>query len=71
MIEEVSVEDGKYTFQYNTETAMLTCLRYGKVWRDFPIGDKAMYALFYEAREAKLRVAELETKMAALNKLLW
>lgn len=67
MIEEVSVEDGKYTFQYNTKTSELTCLRHGQPWREFPIGDKAMYALLYEAREAKLKVAELESKMVLLR----
>lgn len=67
MIEEVSVEDGKYTFQYNTETCELTCLRNKLPWREFPIGDKAMYALFYEAREAKFKVVELEKELKALR----
>jgi len=76
MIEEVSVENGKYTFQYNPATCELSCLRNGKPWRTFEAGDKAMYALFYEAREAKLKVAELEAtiermKKEAEHKHLW
>lgn len=67
MIEEVSVENGKYTFQYNTETCELTCLRNKKPWREFEIGDKAMYSLFYEAREAKLKIAELEKRNEKLE----
>lgn len=45
MIEEIKLEHGKYTFQHDTETGRLTCLRHGEAWRDF-IGDKAVFALF-------------------------
>lgn len=67
MIEEVSVEGGKYTFQYNTETCELTCLRNKKPWREFEVGDKALFALFYEAREAKLKIVELEKEVNRLR----
>lgn len=64
MIEEVKVEDGKYTFRYNTETAEFKCLRHGEPWRNL-LGDKAVFALFYELYE--LRQAYEALKRATGN----
>ena len=58
MIEEVKVEGGKYTFQYDTETGRLTCLRHGEPWRDF-IGDKAVFALFYSLYDKREKMTDL------------
>lgn len=47
-IEELVLEDGKYTFQY--EAGRMIILRYGEQWREVT-GDKAIGALFSQVRD--------------------
>ena len=43
-IETITLENGKYRFEFNSETGEFHCLRHGETWRSFT-GDKAVYSL--------------------------
>ena len=58
--EVVTLEGSKYTFRYNKDTCLIDCLRFGKPWREFPVGDKALYCLFQKAYDTKDLVEEIE-----------
>ncbi len=70
-MEEIILCDGKYRFWMDGTT--LRCDRHGAPWRDF-VGDKAVTALFQEARDlteglegmkegVAQRIADLESRV--------
>lgn len=62
LIEEVSLDSGKYRFRYNVDTYELVCWRYGQEWRTF-VGDNAVFCLFQKA----LACSELEKEISRLK----
>lgn len=68
-IETITLENGKYRFEFDTATGAFRCLRYGEEWRAFT-GDKAVYSLFAFAQNlasmSSLLQQEAEESVKAL-----
>lgn len=57
----VSVGEGKYAYVYDA-TAPVVVLRHGESWRDVT-GDKFIYCLASELKDAREKIAELESQI--------
>ncbi len=62
MANSIKLLDGKYTFVINDQL-QVEILRYGEPWRQFEVGDKAMWTLVTHAIELKKRVTNLEAAL--------
>lgn len=57
-IQNIDVNNGKYTVVFDDETGKLTALRYGEPWRGIQ-GDNLVYWLAMELQEAREEIENL------------
>jgi hypothetical protein len=62
VVNSITLLDGKYTFVINEEY-QVEILRYGDPWREFPLGDNAVYALVAHAIELEAENAKLKKEL--------
>lgn len=68
MTNSIKLLDGKYTFVI-TDKYQVEILRYGDPWREFGVGDKAMYALVVHAIELEAENAKLKQALQEIVEL--
>jgi hypothetical protein len=66
---KVSLLDGKYTFIIN-EQLQVVVLRYGEPWRQFEVGDKAMYSLVTHAIELEEELIKKNREIDSLREVI-
>jgi hypothetical protein len=66
MNNSISLLDGKYTFIINDQLQVVV-LRYGEPWRQFEVGDKAMYSLVTYAIELEEELAKKNREIDSLR----
>jgi hypothetical protein len=66
MTTSISLLDGKYTFIINDQLQVVV-LRYGEPWRQFEVGDKAMYSLVTYAIELEEELAKKNREIDCLR----
>lgn len=57
-VREVSVENGKYTLQFNEQTGEFKALRYGEEWQNLA-GDKLTLSLLHKIEELQDKEDEM------------
>jgi hypothetical protein len=57
---EIKVDDGKYTVVFDYDGSPIRCLRHGEPWREFEVGDKALFCLLHHVAELEKRLGKLE-----------
>ncbi len=62
MVNSITLLDGKYTFVIN-EKYQVEILRHGDPWREFEVGDNAVFILVAHAIELEKRTVELEAAL--------
>jgi hypothetical protein len=62
MNNSITLLDGKYTFTINDQLQVVV-LRYSGPWREFNVGDKAMWALVTHAIELEAENAKLKKEL--------
>lgn len=61
-VREVSLEDGKYTLQFNEQTGEFKALRYGEEWQNLA-GDKLALALLHKIEEQQEELEQTKNKL--------
>lgn len=63
----ISLENGKYTFISYENDYRVHCLRYGKPWHIYEMGNRALDALMSEVEKMK---TELDSRDEKINRLI-